>query len=460
METAYIPQASVKEKKEMTLHWTQTSKNLSLFCFVLTVISLISATYFLKLSAAHILAFGIVAVLFLISGLLCRKWKLFGYILHIFSVILYILSGISGIPLLPTASIGGVAAGAVAGCVSLYFCAKCLYNYKSVFLQLKKERGFPDFIVNSADLYADKLYLRNKDKTVNQALNEVSYNPFNTKSDIKNEELQRSQNLKVSSSQKPLVMDIDENSALHISHKTESTSYEHGFSIFGIEIIFHHNDIPTSSLYEKKELMNKWNIMAQRPGKNFAMVFFLMLIASVMSIFSGSGGLFTIIFIPIYIIGINYIKMGNIIGPVITLITAPVHILSVLSSSGNIFSVAFIIGAYIFGIFSIISSIQFLLNYKIYKALSKEKGFPSFAMNSADLYAEQYYLKNEKSGESGKTATNTHTRQNEPIVMNIGYDKKPPEKDEAWNPFAYLDKTEENTTDIKNEENTTNGKEE
>ena len=57
-----------------------------------------------------------------------------------------------------------VVAGVFLPLIPCFFAFRCIYNYNDVFLELKKFKEFPDFIQNTADLYGEKIYLKDKDE--------------------------------------------------------------------------------------------------------------------------------------------------------------------------------------------------------------------------------------------------------------------------------------------------------
>ena len=82
--------------------------------------------------------------------------------------------------------------------------------------------------------------------------------------------------------------------------------------------------------------------------------------------------------------------------------------------------------------------IMCIINRPIYKALSKEEGFPSFIRNTADLYGDEMYII-EKQEPIKRRVINDNNK----IVMNIGFDEKPKKEDKAWNAFDYMDEEKE-----------------
>ena len=84
-----------------------------------------------------------------------------------------------------------------------------------------------------------------------------------------------------------------------------------------------------------------------------------------------------------------------------------------------------------------------IINRPVYKALSKEEGFPSFIRNTADLYGDNLYIVEKQSPIKKRTISD-----NEKIVMNIGYDEKPKKEDKAWNAFDYMDEEKDDENEL------------
>ncbi len=430
MEILYVPAANIRQKREMMADWRATSENASKFSLVAALVSVL-ATISMKFfgDEFYFIFFGSGA-LFLLSALFCRKWYFSAYI----SVIIGLLVSCSWVSFgFATDNIPKILCFAVVfimQCIPVFYSCRCIYNYTPVYKELKKSKGFPNFIANTADIYGDKMYIKN-DTASNKT--QASHNPFNTLKDVQSEEFYRAQNIKASGKRKPLEQNYVK--AYSEERITEEPKYKYGFSILGIEIKFHHNDIPSSSFEEKKRLMSQWNHYIKEAERDFFIPLFLMMVSIMGAGFGSFGGFFLYGFIPLYIMFFNYLKMGKGFAPYGIFIVVVLYLTSVMN---NFMSAGLAIGFLLLSRRVWLACIMCIINRPIYKALSKEKGFPTFIRNTADLYGDKAYIVEKQEPIKRKIISD-----NEKIEMNIGYDEKPKKEDKAWNAFDYMDEERE-----------------
>ena len=264
---------------------------------------------------------------------------------------------------------------------------------------------------------------------------QVSYNPFNTQNDIRSEKFRREQDLKISGKSKSVEQDsVKPNSQKRIKIE-QNIEYKYGFTIFGKEIKFLHNDIPSSSFDEKKRLMYQWNHYLKEAEKDFFIPLFLMMVSIMAAGFGSLKGFLLYAFIPLYIMVFNYLKTSKAFAPYGIFVVVAFYLVSVMN---NFMSVGLAIGFLICSYRVWKACIMCIINRPIYKALSKEEGFPSFIRNTADLYGEQIYIVEKQEPLKRKILSD-----NEKIVMNIGFDEEPKKEDKAWNAFDYMDEERE-----------------
>ena len=179
MEISYVPEADYNDKKTMMVDWRKTSTNASNFsalsaitCFVCAIALWILRDEFFYINFAS-------AAIYVIAYFACRGWNFVGYLSTVIGFFLscsrFFVEEITNKKILTV-----VCFVAVVGAVSFFFAYRCIYNFKSVFKELKNSEGFPSFVANTADLYGEKMYIHDKEKTIYESKTEVSYNPFNT----------------------------------------------------------------------------------------------------------------------------------------------------------------------------------------------------------------------------------------------------------------------------------------
>ncbi len=433
METMYVPEAGFIKQREMMEDWRATSEGVSKFSLVSFGVSLVSFIFMLFCKDDFFCIYAGSAGLFLIATIFSKKWYYASYISAFLGAVLNCLRFY--LPLSEDKAILGVAIlAALVGVIPSIFAFRCVYNYNSVFKELKKCKGFPNFIANTADLYADKIYLKDKEKTNYENLNEASYNPFNSAEDIKNEEIRRYHNAHKKATSEPIRMDIGYDGKLvpaeEEAPKKPKDFYKFGKTIFGKEIVFLHNEIPKASFDEKRELMYKWNENVAYTTKEFPIFVFLIMLAVMATGFGSIMAFVNNIVIVLFVLGVNYMKMGRWFGPIFVCLGIG-YCGFIINSE---IAMVLMIGAFLINRGIIFGTIRYILNYKIYRQLKAEKGFPSFIQTTADMYGEQLYIADKFAPIVKKDPSQRRVK-----VMDIGYDDKPKKDEGAWNAFDYMD---------------------
>ncbi len=432
MEIMYVPVANIKQKKEMITDWRFTSDKASKFSLVAALVSVLAAISMNYFKDEFYFIFLGSGALFLLSALFCKKWYFSAYM----SVIIGLLVTCSwvsfGFSVESIAEILCFAVTFILQSIPVFYSCRCIYNYIPVFKELKKCKGFPNFIVNTADVYGDKIYIKDKtdsDKT------QASHNPFYTEDDIHSEHFRREQDIKVSGESKTIEQNFAKAYTQERVSPDENIEYKYGFSLLGKEIKFLHNDIPSSSFDEKKRLMSQWNHYIKQAEKDFFIPIFLMMVSIMGAGLGSAKGILLYLFIPLYIMFFNYLKMSKAFAPFGIFAVVLLYLGSVMN---NFVSVGLAIGFLICSHRVWRACIMCIINRPIYKALSKEEGFPSFIRNTADLYGDEMYIVEKQEPVKRRVLSD-----NEKIVMNIGFDEKPKKEDKAWNAFDYMDEERE-----------------
>ena len=439
MEIMYVPQATVSQKKEMVLEWRLESENAFRFSMISAGVSLMAMLIFLfgKADFWYIYA-GSVAIS-LLSGYMAKKWSIVGYGGIFGSLLLNCLWFSIGFPE-NYVYVGSIILAAICSLLPCFSAIRCIFNYSEVFIPLKNSKGFPDFIMSTADLYGDKMYLKDEpDENIYDNKYEASYNPFKTDKDISDEEYRRSQELKSRGLNEPITMNIGEDGEIDNEKPKEPKTYKHGFKIGSFEIVFLHDDLDESMDFQEKSLlMSKWRGNIDRAERNFYTFFMLIAVSCMAGGFGNfAATVLRFLVLALFIVGIVGMKNGYTYGAFVTL-GAVVYSFAMIN---EVISLFLVVGAYIFNFGILVAPIIFLINKPIYNRLSEMEGFPTFVRTTADLYGSQMYILDKK------PPIVKRTNKDHFITMNIGYDDEPkkPEEDKAWNAFDYMDeKKEEN----------------
>ena len=435
MEIMYVPQATVSQKKEMVLEWRLESENAFRFSMISAGVSLMAMLIFLfgKADFWYIYA-GSVAIS-LLSGYMAKKWSIVGYGGIFGSLLLNCLWFSIGFPE-NYVYVGSIILAAICSLLPCFSAIRCIFNYSEVFIPLKNSKGFPDFIMSTADLYGDKMYLKDEpDENIYDNKYEASYNPFKTDKDISDEEYRRSQELKSRGLNEPITMNIGEDGEIDNEKPKEPKTYKHGFKIGSFEIVFLHDDLDESMDFQEKSLlMSKWRGNIDRAERNFYTFFMLIAVSCMAGGFGNfAATVLRFLVLALFIVGIVGMKNGYTYGAFVTL-GAVVYSFAMIN---EVISLFLVVGAYIFNFGILVAPIIFLINKPIYNRLSEMEGFPTFVRTTADLYGSQMYILDKK------PPIVKRTNKDHFITMNIGYDDEPkkPEEDKAWNAFDYMVKS-------------------
>lgn len=418
METAYVPYTSIFEKKDMMHDWRNTSNYAAFLGYIVAVLSFIAGFSCSDFGDFFEFSMYGATVGLVVGGAFCRKWKIFAYYLNVISVVYCDTIAAFYIKEMTTTPIAAIIGINLFSIPMIYFCLRCIYNYTPVFKELKKSKGFPAFVVNSADLYADKIYLKDK----------------------KSEE-------KINISEKksaPLIMNIDVKPTQEEIKERKTKKYKHRLSILGINIIFPHDDPKDMSFDDKKGYMYDWNSNVEFARSGF-FIHVLFMMAGVLFCVIGSGAVSPIIIgysaIAFYIFGLNYMKIGKLKGAFITIGGLVMYFLIIftITNSATFIPIYFIFVVSITNIKILLPTIRYIINYPTYKELSTHEGFPSFVRNNADLYGDKIYIVEKREAIKRRVLND-----NEKFEMNFGYEEKPKkQEDKAWNAFNYMDEEKE-----------------
>lgn len=441
MDTTYIPEASIYEHRDLMFEWDEAVKYGTISGIVTAVCAFLIGYLCSDFGDWYEFPLYGVMLALLVGSNLARKWKYPAYWVNVVAFLGYIALWLIGFREMGRDALIMSAIGLASGSVMSFFNLKCIRNFYPVFKELEKCKGFPSFIANSADLYGEKLYL--KDEETADDKYKASHNPFNSKEEIKKEEFARSQNLK-SNAKTEKVLNVGEEKGNNYANKRSNATSnykkeEYGFSILGLDIVFPHNYIPAMSFEDKKDLMFKWNSNVEAATGHLLIPLFFMILGTLFSfigarsfipVFAGIGSvLFTII-------GTNNMKMGNLRGAFETLAALGVYaaIGGFVGGGGNGIPMVFIFVSSLVNIIIVLPTLRYIINYHIYRQLSTQEGFPTFIRTYSQKYAKDMYILEDEPKVEKKPPVNK-----EKLVMNIGYDEKPKADEGAWNAFNYMD---------------------
>ncbi|MBE6800060.1 MAG: hypothetical protein E7529_02510 [Ruminococcaceae bacterium] len=428
MEIMYVPVANIHQKREMISDWRFTSDNASKFSLVAALVSVLATISMKFFGDEFYFIFLGSGALYLLSALFCKKWYFSAYISVIVAWLVTCSWASFGLSKDDIPEILCFAVVCIMQFIPIVYSCRCLYNYAPVFKELKKCKGFPNFIANTADIYGDKMHI--KDEPVSNKA-QASHNPFNTQKDIQAEEFRREQDLKIRAKSKPLEQAYESSGSQERVRIEQNIEYKYGFSILGREIKFLHNDIPSSSFEEKKRLMSQWNHYLKEAERDFFIPLFLMMVSIMGAGFGSFMGFIMYAFIPLYIMFFNYLKTSKAFAPYGIFVVVAMYLSCVMN---NFMSAGLAVGFLILSRRVWVACIMSIINRPIYKALSKEEGFPSFIRNTADLYGDKAYIVEKREPIKRRILSD-----DEKIVMNIGFDEEPKKEEKAWNAFDYMD---------------------
>ncbi len=477
MELCYVPVAKLKDVQEMMANWRKNNKTIRVSAIAAMLMSFVNLCYLILAetsldSELPVIICAVSMLLLVLEAVVVTKSIKWVYYLSYLSTMFFSFSASCigfGAFTLPAAIVMSTP-----HIVNFYYAHKAIYNYENVYLRLKERKGFPNFVFSTADMYADRIYLKDEEKTVAEKRVEASFYPFNEDREILDEEVRRMNTLRyeeLKHHEKNIAGAYYEAKEIKLTEDIER-KYKYKFSILDFDIIIPHNDFKTAPTEEKRFFMGAWNSVKDSMfrGEMFMIMVFILpiLVMNLVNALVGQGFekySAVLYFIPVitYVFGTNFIKLNQIIG-------VPVMIGSVLvfltGMGVHVLSKGFILFLILFfGVTVLPYLLKFTVNFPAYKKLSKEKGFPSFVETTADLYADQMYIVE-------KPKPIVKTEKAAPIVMDIGYNDNDDESDKSfkesrrvnefdyrgqnknnmslrddkgWNAFDYLEKDKDNS---------------
>ena len=441
MDTTYIPEASIYEHRDLMFEWEEAVKYGTISGLVTAVCAFLIGYLCSDFGDWYEFPLYGVMLALLVGSNLARKWKYPAYWVNVVAFLGYIILWLIGFREMGRDALIVACVGLASGCLTSFFNLKCIRNFYPVFKELEKCKGFPSFIANTADLYGEKLYL--KDEETADDKYKASHNPFNSKEEIEKEEFARSQNLKSNAKLEKVINIGEEKGGNPADKRSNATNNykkeEYGFSILGLDIVFPHNYIPAMSFEDKKALMFKWSRNVEAATGHLVIPLFFMILGTLFS-FIGAGS-----FIPVFagigsvlftIIGTNNMKMGKLRGAFETLVALGVYasIGGFVGGGGNGIPMVFIFVSSLANIIIVLPTLRYIINHHIYRQLSTQEGFPTFIRTYSQKYAKDMYIL-----EKEPKVEKPQPINKEKLVMNIGYDEKPKADDGAWNAFNYMD---------------------
>ncbi len=421
METTYIPYSTVFEKRDMMFDWKETSNRAAKIGWIVAIFPVLIASINSDIGDFFEFSFHFSSIALIIGGFFCKKWKIWAYYLNIIALFYCNTIFAYYMPELELKYCAMLAVADALGIAMVYFCLRCIYNYNSVYKVLEKEKGFPNFMVNGQDLYADKLYLKDEE-TVGK---------------------QKSVNKKT----EPIIMNIDVNPSQEEIEQRRNKKQKHGKSILGINIIFPHDDPEDMSFDDKKGYMYDWNCNVEFITKGIFVPIMLMMAGALFCFIAEakeSGNLISFIVgnlsVLLLVIGTNYMKMGKLYGAFITILSLSMYFWLgfYIGAGGNGIPCSWVTITSLINLKIFLPTVRYIINYPMYKELSHHEGFPSFVRNYAGIYGSKMYIVEKREPIKRRILSD-----NEKIEMNIGFNEEPKKEDKGWNAFDYMDEERE-----------------
>lgn len=466
MEICYVPVAKLKDVQEMMSNWKRNNKLIRCWAIASIAISFMNLYYLTFSESQGNIALAIAMcmlsdfIMAILAITINRSQKIIYYLAFVGTIFYSFSASFIGFEALTLPIAVGLSLPFL---VTAFFAYKAIYNYENVYLKLKARKGFPNFVLSTADMYADKIYLKDKkEKTVAEKRVEASFNSFNEDAEITDEEVRRMNTLRYEElkQHEEDVSGYEYFKSKEVKHSIdENKKYKYGLSFLGIDIIIPHDDIETSSKEEKRRFMRLWNQLKDSMFKNEAMMLmfmlFLVIVINVGGL--GFGAILYYVVVGLYIWGTNLVKADEKIGFFITTGSAYSFLFSLINVNDEFAATIVVVVMAYFTIFIFPRLAKWFINYPTYKKLSKEEGFPSFFESKKELYGDDYHIVEEIKPLEKRT-------DREKLIMNIGYgedeeinrriaDFNYKEKNKenqgqentAWNAFNYLETDTENS---------------
>ena len=462
MEICYVPAAKLKDVQEMMANWNNNNKLIKYWSFASIAVSVMNMFYLNISDSDFAILMCIIGdlIMAMLAFTVKKSIKLIYYLAFVGTLIFSFSASFIGLEILtlPIAT-----ALSLPFFVTCFFSYKAIYNYEDVYLKLKERKGFPHFVFSTADMYADKMYIKDKhEETVAEKRVKASFNSFNEQQEITDEETKRMNTLRYEELKRHQndVSSDEYFEAKEVKHSVnENKKYKYRFCLLGTDFIIPHDDIKPSTKEEKRRIMRLWNQIMDSLFKQEAFMIMLLLF-DILVINIGGMSFKALIYIPIlvlYIFGTNLVKMNKRIGFFVTVGCELAFFAPALIPSMHRVSVGIVTISFAFFVISILPGlIKWIVNYPLYEKLSKEEGFPSFFDTKRELYGDDLYIVEELKPLPKKP-------KQKAILMNIGYDdektderilnfnykeanKENAVKDNtAWNAFNYLETDTENS---------------
>ena len=240
MEICYVPVAKLKDVQEMMENWNYNNKLIKCCSIASIAVSVMNMVYLNFTDSDFAILMCIIADLIMaILAFTVNKSNKIIYYLSFIGTMLFSFSAsfidleILTLPIAIALSLPFL--------FSCFFSYKAIYNYEEVFLRLKERKGFPHFVFSTADMYADKMYLRDKQEpTIAEKRVKASFNSFNEEQEITDEETKRMNTLRYEElkQHKQNVSSSEYFDAKEVKHSVDpNKKYKYRLSLFGTDFI-------------------------------------------------------------------------------------------------------------------------------------------------------------------------------------------------------------------------------
>ena len=239
------------------------------------------------------------------------------------------------------------------------------------------------------------------------------------------------------------IVDIDGDISENTLHKAEDASCYDIINLLGITLFVKFKDLSQSSYEQRRELIFEWNGLTARVLKPYIIMLLLCFTASAFTLMeSFSAAFIKAGLLLIFILTYTMIKLNELPGFILHIALNTVWLFT-LSPGGNPIISAFALLAFALMTFISLMCIVCLANFRLYRALSKLEGFPSFLRNTGDILGGELHdteiIKAEHKENPLANLKSYADKNREQNGLTEPPQPSQPEPAKGWNAFDYLD---------------------
>lgn len=211
----------------------------------------------------------------------------------------------------------------------------------------------------------------------------------------------------------------------------------------GITLFIKFKDLSQSSYSQRRDLIFEWRGLTARVLKPYIIMLLLCFTASAFTLMeSFSAAFIKAGLLLIFILTYTMIKLNELPGFILHIALNTVWLFT-LSPGGNPIISAFALLAFALMTFISLMCIVCLANFRLYRALSKLEGFPSFLQNTGDILGGELHdteiIKAEHKENPLANLKSYADKNREQNGLTEPPQPSQPEPAKGWNAFDYLD---------------------